>query len=406
MIEVKLTGPRGDNPLGFLTALGVVATLEDAGVDASLSWNVLSPHIRFHPPSGPSPLVDAAICGGARCSVGHQPADPHGSALLQILHRQLSRQTPSEDDVRGKAGAKEQMERLATEIKRQEGRIKVQYSGRAALEDRNAAMEREVAPLRAQLDEARARYLAVLRSASVDLALTLGRNLAAKNHEFQNFFSSLFEEFAQDRARRNLDLAASYGVSDPNDPDESIESTPWALITGAGHQHFLETVGELMVNCGVCHLARAIFGPWQPNDERWSLRLDPADDRRYALLASDPTASNNKARTLWGANRLAFEALRFFPAYPVARTGIAVVAWKPSKSGGYRSDAQVRWPLWEPWLSGEAIRSMLALPDLWIDSPASRLALRQRGVRGVMTSRRIQVEKFFNLLPGAPVWMS
>jgi hypothetical protein len=406
MMELKLTGPRGDNPLGFLTALGVLATLEDAGVNAEMRWNVLTPAVRFNPPSGGLPGPVLFSCNGHTCPVGHRSPDPGGTVLLTILARQLRRNAPSREEADIEAAAKRKMEDLSTRIKKTAQEIKNRYPGRQMRGEKQQALEREVRPLEQQLAIAREEYLQARRRSGIDPTVTLGKNLAAKNHEFADFLDSLLSESFPDPGRRALALAASYGVSDPNRPADAMLPTPWALITGAGHQDFLDTVGELMVRSTACHIARAILGPWEPNDERWSLRLDPADDRRYALMASDPTSSGNKSLTLWGANRLAFEAFRFFPAYPAARGRMAVVAWKPSSDGGYRSNAQVRWPLWSPWRSADGIRSLLTLPEVFGDSTSARLALRLRGVYGVFASRRIQVDKYFNLLPGTPVWMS
>jgi hypothetical protein len=122
-------------------------------------------------------------------------------------------------------------------------------------------------------------------------------------------------------SRRWADLAAAYGIADPAQPTERMLASPWALISGSGHQDFLSSVQELMHRCSVDHLTRALFGPWEPTDDKYSLRLDAGDDRRYALMERDP--SGNKPFTLWGANRLTFEALRFFPCLP-ARDGMAV----------------------------------------------------------------------------------
>lgn len=406
MMELKLTGPRGDNPLGFLAALGVLATLEDAGVHAEMRWNVLSPTVRFNPPSEGLPGPERFSCTGDNCPVGHRLPDPGGTVLLTILAQKLHRKAPSEIDAATEANARREMENLSTRIKKAAKEIKNKYPGRQMRGEKQQALEREVRPLEQKLATARATYLQARRNSGIDSTVTLGKNLAAKNHEFADFLDSLLSESSPDSGRRSLALAASYGVCDPNRPADAMLPTPWALITGAAHQDFLVTVGELMVRSTACHIARAILGPWEPKDERWSLRLDPADDRRYALMASDPTSSANKSLTLWGANRLAFEAFRFFPAYPSARGGMAVVAWRPSSDGGYRSNAQVRWPLWSPWLSADGIRSLLALPEIFGDSASSRLALRFRGVYGVISSRRIQVDKVFNLLPGTPLWMS
>ena len=142
-------------------------------------------------------------------------------------------------------------------------------------------------------------------------------------------------------------------------------ASPWVLVNGSGHQDFLSSVEELMVACTPEHFRQALFGPWNPQDEKYSLRLDAVDDRRYALMDRDPTSSNNKPRTLWGANRLAFEALRFFPAMPV-RGGMGVRAWK-SSNGNWQENCRVRWPLWRQPVGVASIQSLLGLRDLWLE---------------------------------------
>lgn len=139
-------------------------------------------------------------------------------------------------------------------------------------------------------------------------------------------------------------------------------------------------------------------------DDGSSFRWDPDDDRRYALLADDPTASGNKPKTIWGANRLAFEALRLFPCAR-ARTAAATVGWR--RDGG----SEVwRWPLWSCNLSPDVISSVLASGDIWRDEPESRRRLRARGVFAVFQTRRITVGKApnqkLNFTPAVPVWWS
>jgi hypothetical protein len=183
-------------------------------------------------------------------------------------------------------------------------------------------------------------------------------------------------------------------------------ASPWALIRGDSHQDFLGNVQALMVACTPDHLRRALFGPWEPRDERYSLRLDSREDRRYALMARDPTASGNNPLTIWGANRLAFEALRYFPCLPV-RGGMGVLAWR-ADDVKWQDDCRVRWPLWEEPVAGDVLRSLLGLRDIWLDEQiAARRRLRGLGISTVMESRRIAVgatNKKYNLTPAVAVW--
>ncbi len=411
MTELKLTGPRGDNPLGFLATLGTMAALEDAGVEAELRWEGLSPWIRFHVNSpvnasiSVQPGQTANHSGERQCIIGHAKLSKEAHALVDLLLTTLQRDPVSEEKQRMVNETRKEMENLATKIRKKETEIRKRKLGR---QEREAAMQSEVSPLLAEQSRARKAFVAALQQSGIDPVLTLGKNLSASSAEFMNFLSWLITSAAPDFGLfcRTLNLAASFGLCDPNKPEDNIQPSPWALITGAGHQHFLETVSELMQVCTACHLAQALFGPWIPSDPRLSLRLDPVDDRRYALMASDPTSTGNKAMTLWGANRLAFEALRFFTAYPSTRNGCAFVGWWPSSKGGFRSDPEARWPLWHAWLTAPEIHSVLALPEIWSYRRNDRFNVRNRSVFAVIRTMRIQVDKYFNLLPGTPVWMS
>jgi hypothetical protein len=169
-------------------------------------------------------------------------------------------------------------------------------------------------------------------------------------------------------------------------------------------QNFLSSVEKLMIHCSPKHLHQALFEAWNPQDEKYSLRLDSADDRRYALMDRNPTAEGNEPLTLWGANRLTFEALRFFPAMPL-RGGMGVRGWRAANAT-WRETCQVRWPLWQQPITAAAITSLLGLDDLWLGDPTARERLIALGVHVVMESRRIEVAKKRSPTPATPVWIS
>ena len=267
--------------------------------------------------------------------------------------------------------------------------------------DRRIADAAEIDPLRLHVEELRARWRTALRDTSPDPAVSLAANLTVTSREFREYCADACEASGP-QDRRLVDYYAAYGV-EAAEPDKRIRATPLALLNGSGHQNFLGSVAGLMVDCAVAQIDEAVFGPWQYRDEKSSLRLDPAEDRRYALMAADPTAAGNKPRTVWGANRLAFEALPLFPM--VARRGRARTA---CVTGFGREDARFCWPLWTSPLSASVVRSLLALgmperPDL----PAAAM-WRARGVAGVWASRRIAVGSGanvkYNLTPAVACW--
>lgn len=338
MIEFQLTGPRGDNPLGFLAALGALVTLEDAGWNPRLGWSGVRPRLAVAPPHS--------------ALLASMPEVDKRQSLLNALH---------------------------------------------------TALRREHKPGEAP-----------------DPSVRLGKNLNVPNRLLLRHTDDAVQQ-ARQGDRRWVDLVAAYGVADALKPEEQMLATPWALVSGSGHQHFLgyedggrgdknslEGVAALMVECEIRHLARALFGPWIPEEERksLSLRLDPSEDRQYALMDRDPSGTDRRPRSLWGANRLAFEALRLFPAMPAAG-GMAVRGWRLA-GGTWRQGCKVRWPLWEPLIPVAVVGSLLGFAGLWRQDERARAQLRALGVHAIFESRRIAVGERtnvkYNLTPPNVVW--
>ena len=125
-----------------------------------------------------------------------------------------------------------------------------------------------------------------------------------------------------------------------------------------------------------------LFEPWMYSDEKLSLRWDPIEDRRYALMDRDPTASDNNIRSVWMANLLAYRALALFSSAP-GRRGLETTGWTgPGEA--------FTWPVWEHPADPDTIRSHILLPELEGAIP-DRSILRARGVVAVFRSRRIKV---------------
>ncbi|MBV8844758.1 MAG: hypothetical protein JO307_18285 [Bryobacterales bacterium] len=386
MVEIRLTGPDGDNPLGFLTALGVVLALGDAGYEAALRWN------------GFKPILAACVNG-----LGAEAAEEEKRAVIvDLLYQTLKR-------VRGERAdqavqAKRDMKRAKTAVKKMVEKIKGRKLGREAAK---AARTQELCPLEEVFRVKETDFKKALIDAGADPSIALGSNLTERNEDLIAHMVAACQG-AIPKNRRWVDLAAAYGVGDPSLPEERMVAQPWALVYGGSRQSFLESVQELMLHCTAAHFHQALFGPWTPREEKHSLRLDTADDRRYALMDRNPTADGNEPQTIWGANRLAFEALRFFPTMAM-RGGMGVRSWR-APDGDWQENCRVRWPLWRPPLCRGSIHSLLGLREIWRDDGASRERLRLMGVDAVIESRRIAVGKApsrqFNLTPPTPVWIS
>lgn len=200
--------------------------------------------------------------------------------------------------------------------------------------------------------------------------------------------------------RRNLDFLAAFGSEAVEStlngkPTGQIADTDLRTMSGAGHQHFLQTIRTLIRDVKPSHLDKAIFEPWVYDDQlkNHSMRWDPIDDTRYALRWSNPSGDpvRNKRGSVWGGNRLAIEALPLFPAQPQQRelktTGF-------SKRG---RATELTWPVWLPPTGLAEVRSLLAHPQLQQKQP-NHAKLSAMGIAEIFRSERITPGKYRNFV--------
>ena len=206
-----------------------------------------------------------------------------------------------------------------------------------------------------------------------------------------------FAEVAASSAKVDCaaDYAAAFGTDSLINEDGTIQDTAFRTMSGAGHQHFLAFMNELARITTAEHLRGALFSPWHYDEEKLSLRWDPADDRRYALRWSDP--SGDVIRTVRGANRLAIEALPLFPVMPVGGQLKTTGFSSPYDRGTYWT-----WPIWEAPVSLDVCRSLVALAELQRPQPNRPLLLAQ-GVAEVFRCQRITIGKYRNFTPAQTV---
>lgn len=220
--------------------------------------------------------------------------------------------------------------------------------------------------------------------------LTVAKNLNLSPQQFRQLASEAVQLAHESGDRTGVDYVASFGC-DAISENGVIADTAFRTMSGAGHQHFLKTMHDLVTLTEPEHLKRSLFEPWDYADDRPSLRWDPADDRRYALRWKEP--SGDPIRTMRGANRLAVEALPLFPTAPVGNkletTGF--------QTGGSRNTF-ITWPIWEHPASLDVVRSLLALQELQRDRPPRDL-LRPMGIVDVLRSQRLTIGKFRNFAP-------
>lgn len=173
-----------------------------------------------------------------------------------------------------------------------------------------------------------------------------------------------------------------------------IADTAFRTMSGAGHQHFLGFMRELIKVTEVEHLDAALFETWSYSDPGPSLRWDPGDDRRYALRWLQP--SGDPVKTVRGANRLAIEALPLLPTAPVGNR-LETTGFTQRKGAG----AIWSWPIWIAPVGVDTIRSLLTLETLQESQPPRDL-LASQGIAEVYRCQRITQGKYRNFTPARP----
>lgn len=358
--RLELLALDGANPLGFLAALGTLTTLHKAGqTNARLGWRRA---VRW------TPVLE-----------GISTEDP--KQLSDVLVQGLCGRTVATNADEKRKKAQQSFDEAKKTLKDKREEIKKR---RLRREERKKAVETEIKPLEEALTKKRQEWLAALKDAVPCPELALGKHLDCTEGEFREH-SRNFLESANHADREVLDLLAAFG-SDAYTKERSdqIQATPFCFITGSGHQYFLDTIRELMGVVTPERVHAALFLPWTYQDEKLSMRWDPVEDRRYALMDRDPTASDNKPRTVWMANLLAYRSLVIFPAAPTMK-GLGTTSW--SLIDG---EPSFTWPIWVHPIGPDIIRSLLQLPEMRSTEP-NRSSLRARGIEAVFRSRRIKV---------------
>jgi hypothetical protein len=217
-------------------------------------------------------------------------------------------------------------------------------------------------------------------------------------------------ETATSSTRDRVDLLASLmtdaAIKETKDFNTSpVDPTPFCLLFGQGHQHFLERYAGILhdrnlpergerkarhkLSLAEC-IKEALFESWHREDpSTFAFRWDPEEDVRYALMAGNPTDIAYKGGTQHGANCLAIAGMATLTVVPQNRAGRV----RPTVIGGAYSKEgfSFAWPIWRDPLSLLTIRSLLAHPE--IRKPN---ALAYLGVDHVRVTRRISVGKFMN----------
>ena len=354
----ELVGLDGTNPLGFLAALGTLASLHQSGVgEPRLWWKRASRWMAVLED------VDAE----------------NEEALASLVAESLRGRAVPEDAEARRAAAQKAMELARTAIKKKRDEIKKRGLRGS---ERTEAEERELRPLELEYEEKRRRWLDALREAVPRPELALGKRIDCTAEEYREHAAALVT--GADRSKRDsLDMVASFGTDAVRQKNSNgIEPTPFCFTRGSSHQEFLETARQLMAQVTPDRVLRTLFKFWDYSDEGLSMRWDPIEDRRYALMDRDPTAPGNKPRTMWMANLLAYRGLVFFPTAAVGGR-LYAAGWDP-RQGSFT------WPLWEWPLCFDAVRSLVQLRELVEEQPDAA-TLRARGVAAAYRANRVVV---------------
>jgi CRISPR-associated endonuclease/helicase Cas3 len=375
--SIVLTGLDGANPLGFLAALGILATLHQAGErDARLSWRR---SVTWQPVLSGISLAALREASGTGDEDSQKDAARAHNGLCKMLADGL-RGKPAEGDAQERR--QESQAAFDAAKKAVKDRLEAIKQRRLRGNERKEALEREVTPLRQVTEERRREWLEALKAAVPRADLAIGRHIDCTADEFRDHAAG----FLDDPDREALDLLASFASDACLERSGRVTATPFCFITGSGHQYFLDTVRQLMDVVAEDRLSAALFDPWTYVDEKLSMRWDPIEDRRYALMDRDPTASDNRSRTVWMANLLAYRALVLLPSAPRG-AHLVTTGWtwdKEAKSFSFT------WPIWEPAMDVHSIRSLFLLRELASNSP-DHAWLRERGIVAAFRARRIQV---------------
>jgi hypothetical protein len=248
--------------------------------------------------------------------------------------------------------------------------------------------------------------LSKLLADSRDLpALNLGDNLGIAVEQYRSALHTA-QAAAEVADRRDIDFMAAFGSeaiqSKVNGkPTGQIADTAFRTMSGAGHQHFLGTIRTFIADTRAEHLHKALFCEWRYDDplKNHSMRWDPQDDIRYALRWQNPSGDPERvhAGSVWGANRLAIEALTLFPCLPegdkLETTGFV--------QGLRGQSPELTWPVWKGPLGIDCVASLIPMDELRKRVP-NRTWLRRIGVVEVFRCKRITQGKFRNFTPAVP----
>lgn len=210
-----------------------------------------------------------------------------------------------------------------------------------------------------------------------------------------DFTDASFRQLVTESDRLGSDIIAGLAVVLAEEPHE----TTLCAANGASHQNLVQSMRDvlsLLSVVGVDALRASLFVPWTKSFEvtpelrreldlgsrKPTLRLDPADERLYALRLTNPTTAND-FRTELGGQALAIPAFPLLPVVPRAapERPVTVASRRASRRTFFS------WPLWSLPCGLPTARSLI-----WAGTSPEK-GLVERGVFGAYQVARTSGDK-------------
>lgn len=385
---LDLPGIDGSNPLGALAALGTLRSLTQAWPtrDVRLHWRILNggwkavisydaaPDVSNHQTEVVEAIASVLKIGFKPKTEGWETRE-QAQRDLESLQDQIEQIKNSIKQRKLKGGAKKAAEeaeigplkqqqnlleqaiidptdiaKKAFDAKKKEVKDAVNALKKRKLKgaEQTAARAKLIEPLEVGRETLRQAWLVLLRTAVPFSEMALGKRVDVPANEYRE----LAEQLLTTRESWPAEMLCHFG-SDAITARGTTEPTPLSFINGSGHQFFLETALELTKCVTQEKLHRALFASWVPEDEKYSMRWLPSEDRRYALMANNPSGGE-KTLTVWAANLLGYIGLGLLPSAP-GRHSLNTTGIVPQDP-----DPVFRWPLWQEPLSAAATSSLFA----------------------------------------------
>lgn len=216
-----------------------------------------------------------------------------------------------------------------------------------------------------------------------------------------DFTRASYENIAQQSTSATIDFLAGLACVVGED---AFESTLCAA-NGASHQNLIQSMRDVLKLLKEEHVQLALFEPWRkdyrvPADQRKrfelgtrkpTLRLDPSDERLYALRFSNPTTTDD-FHTELGAQALAIPAFALLPVVPT-KQAVTVASVRR------RQRVTFSWALWSTPATLRTVRSFV-----WEGVGHPRVQ-RERGVFAAFSADRVSGAKGkLSFAPTQGVW--